>query len=82
MVKTEITGGTNPPVLLMEYLYTIIFRGILIAYAAGGILTAIVNKQQFPIRKCLGKDAVNAAMQKFLGIIDRDNDGNLGIIYH
>ena len=50
-----------------------VFRSIFITDGTTGITATIVNQNQFPFGKCLGKDTVNAAWKEFFNIIYRNN---------
>lgn len=53
-----------------------VFRSIFITDRTTGILATIVNQNQFPFGKRLGKDAINAAWKELFNIIYRNNNRN------
>ena len=52
------------------------FHCIFIANLTGTVLAAVVDEEQLKVPVCLTKDAVNAAVQGLLGIINRNYYGN------
>ena len=53
-----------------------VFRSIFITDGATGILATIVNQNQFPIGKRLGKNALNTTRKEFFDVVDRNDNGN------
>ena len=64
MGKAQIPGGGYAAVLLMEGADPGVLGGIFVAERAGAVRTAVLNEQQLPVRKGLGKDALHAGVQK------------------
>jgi len=52
--------------------------GVFVANSSAAVGRAIVNEDDLYVRERLGKDAVHAAVQVLLRLIDGDNDGDGG----
>ena len=75
-IQTSITGSTQPPIVLMNNLNTIIQHGIFITNFSTLVGRAIIDQNNFQMPIGLADDTVKTFFQIFLHIIDGDNDRN------
>ena len=62
----------------MEHSNTRVFRSILIANLTRVVFATIIDEEQFEVDEGLSQNAVDAAGEILLGVVDGDDDGYFG----
>ncbi len=75
-VKPRVSRGGKSAVLLMDDFNSTVERRVIVAYLTATIRGAVVDEDQFEILISLGKNAVDAAAEIILNIIDGNNNAD------
>lgn len=74
--QSQIPGGGDTAVFLMQYPHPCIPLGKGVTQRTGGILAAVVNEQQLKILKILSQDTLHTPLNGFFRIVYGNNDAD------